>query len=64
MQPQANTHATAIARNIQAEISAFMIERGNVTRDELLQRFTPEQIDRYAPAAARAAARRADHRAN
>ncbi len=54
---------TAIARNIQAEMAAFMIDNGSCTRDDLLRRFTPEQIDRYGAAAAREATRRADRRA-
>lgn len=63
MQAQhAATPATTIARNIKAEMAAFMMDRDGVTREDLLQRFTPAQVDKYGAAAAREATRNAERR--
>lgn len=54
---------TAIARDVQSEMATFMSDYGDgLTRETLLQRFTPEQVDRYGPGAARDANRRAERR--
>ncbi len=55
-------HSAIIARDIKAEMVAFMRGRGDCTREDLLQQFTPKQIDQYATAAAREANRRANRR--
>lgn len=55
-----NAPANVIARDIKGEMTRFMTERGECTREDLLQRFTPQQIDRYGASAARAATRRAE----
>lgn len=61
MQTQTNT-ATTIARNIKAEMADLMMTAGSTTREDLLQRFTPEQVDKYGAAAAREATRHAERR--
>ena len=63
MQTQsANAPATAIARNITAEMADFMMSRESTTREDLLLRFTPEQVEKYTDAAARKANRHAERR--
>ena len=65
MHVETGTHAPAnsISGNIKAEMTAHMVEHPGCTREDLLQHFSPRQIDQYGAAAAREAHRRADRRA-
>lgn len=63
MQTQTPDTATVNVRDIKADMVAFMRERsGGCTREDLLQQFTPKQIDQYGNAAAREAHRQANRR--
>ncbi len=62
MQTQTTDTATVNLRDVKADMAAFMRDRGDCTRDDLLQEFTPKQIDQYANDAAREANRQANRR--
>jgi hypothetical protein len=63
MQTQSATNpATTIVRDITAEMADFMMGRESTTREDLLLRFTPDQVDKYTDAAAREATRHAERR--
>lgn len=57
-----DTPAATVTRNVKAEMTAFMRDRGDCTREDLLQEFSPRQIDQYGAAAAREASRQANRR--
>lgn len=55
--------AAVNVRDIKADMVAFMRDRsGGCTREDLLQEFTPKQIDQYGNAASREANRQANRR--
>lgn len=52
-----------VARDIKAEMVAYMLSRGDCTREDLLLAgFTPVQIDRHGPLATQEANRRSTRR--
>lgn len=63
MQTQTTNTAAVILRDVKAEMVAFMADRpGGCTREDLLQEFTPKQIDEYGASAAREVNRQINRR--